>query len=269
MCIRDRHTGLDGREGHASYAPCSVEDLLRCGYDYWALGHIHRREVVHLDPPIVFAGNLQGRHVHECGAKGAYVVTVTEGRPSLTFHPLDVVRWERLELSIDGLESIDNLLLELRRQVEATAGNAEGRIVAARVELIGSGPLHQQLAGDPQRSADELRAAALDAGLGAVWLEKVVLRTRSSLRSGTPRKFDADAESPIEEIDRVVAEILESPVRLAEFRSLFDDLRSKVPNELQTDDRQLPWSSDAALRELLQETVPLLHQRLSTPESSS
>ncbi len=40
------HTSLTGRDGHDVYAPCSVEDLERAGYDYWALGHIHQREVV-------------------------------------------------------------------------------------------------------------------------------------------------------------------------------------------------------------------------------
>jgi DNA repair exonuclease SbcCD nuclease subunit len=40
------HTSLDGREGHASYAPCSLADLRSKGYDYWALGHIHQRQIV-------------------------------------------------------------------------------------------------------------------------------------------------------------------------------------------------------------------------------
>ena len=35
-----------GREGHETYAPCRLETLRRKGYDYWALGHVHAREVV-------------------------------------------------------------------------------------------------------------------------------------------------------------------------------------------------------------------------------
>jgi DNA repair exonuclease SbcCD nuclease subunit len=52
------HTSLAGREGHDTYAPCSVNDLTAKGYDYWALGHIHQPEVVQEDPWIVYAGNL-------------------------------------------------------------------------------------------------------------------------------------------------------------------------------------------------------------------
>src|ERR1700710_2393031 len=55
------HTALDGRPGHESYAPCTIADLQRFGYDYWALGHIHAAETVSTDPWIVYPGNLQGR----------------------------------------------------------------------------------------------------------------------------------------------------------------------------------------------------------------
>ena len=65
------HTALTGRPGHASYAPCTVEQLAAHGYDYWALGHVHERCEVSRDPWIVFPGNIQGRHSRETGAKGA------------------------------------------------------------------------------------------------------------------------------------------------------------------------------------------------------
>ena len=55
------HTSATGREGHERYAPCSVEGLLAKGYDYWALGHVHKREILYDDPLIVFPGNTQGR----------------------------------------------------------------------------------------------------------------------------------------------------------------------------------------------------------------
>jgi DNA repair protein SbcD/Mre11 len=42
------HTNVDGDKGHANYAPCSMQDLLGAGMDYWALGHVHtdRKSVV-------------------------------------------------------------------------------------------------------------------------------------------------------------------------------------------------------------------------------
>jgi DNA repair exonuclease SbcCD nuclease subunit len=80
------HTALSGREGHEPYAPCSVDDLRSKGYQYWALGHVHKREEVHNDPWIVFPGNIQGRHIREIGHKGCTMVTVDEKQVSYVKH---------------------------------------------------------------------------------------------------------------------------------------------------------------------------------------
>ena len=74
------HTGLGGMGGgHADYAPCTRHDLDNEGHDYWDLGHVHQRCVLRERPHIVFAGNLQGRHIREAGPKSAYLVTVEAG----------------------------------------------------------------------------------------------------------------------------------------------------------------------------------------------
>jgi exonuclease SbcD len=66
------HTSLTGRTGHDPYAPTSVDVLCSKGYDYFALGHVHAREVVReADPRIVYPGNLQGRHAKETGPRAA------------------------------------------------------------------------------------------------------------------------------------------------------------------------------------------------------
>lgn len=54
------HTSVDGRQGHDPYAPCNLKDLIAKGYDYWALGHVHTREILHDKGPwVVFPGNVQ------------------------------------------------------------------------------------------------------------------------------------------------------------------------------------------------------------------
>jgi DNA repair exonuclease SbcCD nuclease subunit len=59
------HTSCDNRPGHDNYAPCSLEELVQRGYQYWALGHVHSFEVLNEHPYIVYAGNLQGRGARE------------------------------------------------------------------------------------------------------------------------------------------------------------------------------------------------------------
>nr|MBL0732180.1 DNA repair exonuclease [Desulfobacterales bacterium] len=93
------HTCASGREGHASYSPCTPEGLRQKGYDYWALGHVHQQEILCDDPPILFSGNIQGRHIREIGPKGCMLITVDEsGRSKLEFKPLDVIRWAILKV---------------------------------------------------------------------------------------------------------------------------------------------------------------------------
>ena len=97
------HTSLTGREGHDVYAPCTPDGLRGRGYQYWALGHAHRHEVVARDPWIVYPGSLQGRHIRETGAKGCVVVRVEDGEVREVRHePVDILRWSPVEVDATG-----------------------------------------------------------------------------------------------------------------------------------------------------------------------
>jgi DNA repair exonuclease SbcCD nuclease subunit len=71
------HTSLGGAVGHDPYAPCSEADLLGHGYDYWALGHIHRRFERRSESALaVMPGIPQGRHARENGRGSATLVEI-------------------------------------------------------------------------------------------------------------------------------------------------------------------------------------------------
>ncbi|WP_028611300.1 metallophosphoesterase family protein [Paenibacillus harenae] len=144
------HGNVDGDGMHDPYAPCSIEELAGGkGFDYWALGHIHSRRVLHEYPHVVYSGNTQGRNPRETGAKGCYIVDVTASRSlKLTFAPLDTVRWLSHAASIETAGSEQELLQQLMSAAEQLAEAAEGRSVMLRLRLTGRGPLHRQLS-DP------------------------------------------------------------------------------------------------------------------------
>ena len=97
------HTGMGGVDGHERYAPCTLEDLRSRGYDYWALGHIHARQILCNEPLIVFAGNVQGRHIRETGPKGCLLATIDPDQQiEPVFQRLDQVRWERGCVDVAG-----------------------------------------------------------------------------------------------------------------------------------------------------------------------
>lgn len=172
------HTSLDGRPGHDHYAPCSLQNLINRGYDYWALGHIHQREIVTEKPLVVFPGNLQGRHVREAGAKGCIHVEVSGGQTQIDFHPLDVVQWAVCTVNLGGIETpaeaIDTAVEQLRSHISIS----RDKLYAVRFVFQGATAVHHQLQKDKEHFIYNLRAAVNDVSRGGVWIEKVLFETR-------------------------------------------------------------------------------------------
>jgi exonuclease SbcD len=251
------HTSADGREGHQPYAPCTVASLTARGYDYWALGHVHRREVLARDPWIVFPGNLQGRHVREAGAKGATLVRVEDRVVvSVEHHDLDVLRWEVCGADVTEARSPEEAVDLVLGRLGTLAREDGDRVLAVRLELTGATPAHDALARDPEHWVNEVRAAALGLG-GAVWLEKVVLATIAPGATGAPDDVLEGLWATIEEL-RADAAGLEALV--AEFA----DLRNKLPPEYRRGDDAIDLSDAATLAGRLERVEQLLAARLSS-----
>jgi DNA repair exonuclease SbcCD nuclease subunit len=259
------HTCATGREGHEPYAPCSLETLREKGYDYWALGHVHRREILLEDPLAVFPGNTQGRHARETGAKGCVVVSVDDrGRAEASFRPLDAARWfvEEVDASeaAGGYDLIDAVTGRLEDLLEE---NPELPLVV-RVRATGSSRAHEALASDPDRWTNEIRAAALEAGGGRVFLEKVQVRTRPP---GDPA--GSGGGGPVRELLRTLDELGSDPEALASLGRVLDDLQRKLPRELrEAEDAPAPGDSDW-VRDVLEQVRPMLVRRLMREGRSS
>jgi DNA repair exonuclease SbcCD nuclease subunit len=209
------HGNVGGDAGHDPYAPCSVAELAGSGFDYWALGHIHTRSVLHEYPHIVYSGNIQGRHSRENGAKGCYIVDVSASKETkLTFVPLDAVRWENVRVSIEGMDSEQSLLDGMEEAVRRLEDSGESRPFMVRIRLEGRGPMHLRLA-DPVFSQDlleGLRARLDDGHNGSAGVEEgVSWRWVYDLEQGTGSTLDWDAlaeeDSFIGEMARVSAAI--------------------------------------------------------------
>jgi DNA repair protein SbcD/Mre11 len=172
------HSSCDGRPGHEPYAPCTVQDLASRGYQYWALGHVHEFEVLARDPWIVFPGNLQGRSVRECGAKGAVLVDVADGHVTDVRRLIvDRARWAVVVVSLDGVSDEMAALRKIEDQIRPAAEQAESRLLALRVRLEGTTPLHRLLKSDPRRFSDEVQASAHRCNED-IWLECLRIETQ-------------------------------------------------------------------------------------------
>ncbi|MFQ5766764.1 MAG: exonuclease SbcCD subunit D [Acidobacteriota bacterium] len=140
------HCNTGGHPGHENYAPCTLDDLRVAGMDYWALGHVHTRSILLEDPWVVYPGNTQGRHIREQGARGCYHVRVDgNGQVKPEFVALDAVRWSEIEVSIEGMETLDALERSILDRIETEAASADGRALVCRAAISGRGSLHGEL----------------------------------------------------------------------------------------------------------------------------
>ena len=254
------HTSLNGREGHATYAPTSSEVLAQKGYQYWALGHVHKREVVSKDPWIVFPGNLQGRHAREVGPKGCTLVTVEDGAIShIEERHVDVLRWSVCRVDVNDVTTTNDVLDRVSRALTAGANHVEGRALAARVEVTGRATCHDEISANTDHWIEEIRALAVGVSSADVWVERV--------RFATDRPIDLSAlaarDDALGSFLRELATAADSPDEMAALREALADVRNMLPSELLTgDDAVDPYSPDLLAR-LVVEARELLLARIA------
>ena len=215
------HTSMEGNAAHAVYAPCSRQDLLARGYDYWALGHIHEYAVLHQDPWIVYSGNLQGRSVRECGEKGAVLVTVEDGRVSgLRRMVVDKARWLNESLDVAAYEDEGKIIDAVSAALTSSLPTSEGRLTAVRVTLTGMSGLHGALKSRTAHLRDEIQARLHHLHEDA-WLESLKIATQSPVvrRSATG---GVDPES-------LLAGLEDDPALIEQAREIMARVRAKLP----------------------------------------
>ncbi|MEX2185621.1 MAG: DNA repair exonuclease [Pirellulales bacterium] len=219
------HSCVGGGEGHAPYAPCSLDDLRVKQYDYWALGHIHKRQTLAEGPHVVFPGNIQGRDIGETGAKGCVIVEVDSAHNTqIEFCPLDVVRWEHLSVDLSTAESEDDVLSLVQQGFSEYTQQGDGRPLAIRVTMTGNTRMHERLAVNWQMMVQEVRNPANQPGDCELWVEKVVQRTKPFSAPD-----EAALDGPLGELLSLFRDLQADEAALAELAAEFPELRPGGP----------------------------------------
>jgi len=240
------HTSLTGAEGHEPYAPCSPVQLADKRYDYWALGHVHTRgEHQGSDAaPIVFSGNIQGRHVRESGAKGCVLIEIdARGKTTREFHPLDVVRWMVCEIDVSNFRHVDEIHDQFQVWLKQSLATLDGRLLVVRVRLSGESPLHFELYRQQESLESSLRATAIAWGGGQTWLEQLRIRTQPP----SAAESAVDLDGPLESLSRVVHQFRQDPELSTRLEEELKVLRQKMPPECrdwENDPSNPRWATD-------------------------
>lgn len=169
------HTSLAGSPGHDVYAPCSIADLHSHGFDYWALGHIHVRQVYPGSrATVLMPGIPQGRDINEAGEKSATLVTIRDdGSVEIEERLTSVAQFERLSVDLTGTVEWPEVVTRVRDALEQLRSHVRSRHALARVDLTGASPLSWQLIRDRDLLLAEAQQVA--GQLGDTWIEKLDL----------------------------------------------------------------------------------------------
>ncbi len=126
--------------GRSKYAPVAVADIMKSGFDYVALGHIHAGGKVQTAGHTYYAysGCPEGRSFDECGMKGVIVAELTKSSAQISAnfrnHRTCKRHYEKLNVDITGISSQDALLDCVKIALEK---EKLGSDVLLRVRLIG------------------------------------------------------------------------------------------------------------------------------------
>ncbi len=253
------HTCATGREGHEPYAPCTLDGLESRGYQYWALGHVHKFETVLDDPPVIFSGCIQGRHIREAGPKGCVRVAVDDHHtPEPVFLPLDAIRWTVSRVDATGAGSAYDVVDRFVRELDRLTDEHAGLPLVVRVVIEGETPAHPELLVDVERWCNEIRSAAIDRGNGRVWVEKIQIRTDPPASS---RDLQV-GEGAIGELVSIFEEMASNPDAVRVLSGEFSDLAKKVPKALHGDPGGSRFEDVDWLTAMLKQVRPMLLKRL-------
>jgi DNA repair exonuclease SbcCD nuclease subunit len=262
------HTCATGREGHEPYAPCTLDGLVGKGYDYWALGHVHRYEVLLNDPPVVFPGNTQGRHARETGPKGCVLVTVSDGgRAEMVSTPVDAVRWEAVTVDVKAPDTGYDIVDRFGRLLETLQEKNPGLPLAVRALMEGETLALDDVMADTERWTNELRAEALERGEGRIWVEKTGFRLFSPV---SDRGLE-DAGGAVGELLDLFSELDDDAAAMRQLAAELAEIEKKLPKELKVKDPVdvpdgLRLDDPAWMENLLRQAKPMLLRRLLKKE---
>lgn len=89
-------------QANSVYNPISPEEVAASGLDYLALGHVHTAQIQTFGKTTCAQpGCPMGRGFDECGQKGVLRVQLSESGCNVKFIPLDVPRYEILQVSVN------------------------------------------------------------------------------------------------------------------------------------------------------------------------
>lgn len=226
------HTSLAGAAGHDNYAPCSVAELSALGFDYWALGHIHKRQVHSEAPWVVMPGIPQGRDIGEAGSKSATLMTIEDGQIAVEEISTSIVSFLGHAVDLSGAENDDEIRQRIRQSLHAPIAELRpDHYAILRLTLSGRTARHWHVLRD--RDIWTETASQIAEETGRLWIEKL-----SFALEAPSAAVDTSAT---DELGRLMGQIAAEDGFAAQAKAEVDEVLSQLPPA-----RRAELMSDAA-----------------------
>ncbi|SDG17880.1 metallophosphoesterase family protein [Thalassobaculum litoreum] len=242
------HTSLGGYAAHGDYAPTTAAKLTDKGYDYWALGHVHKIDVVQKadqgKPWIIYPGIPQGRDMGETGPGQAVLGTVDNGKITIEWFDTSPVVLERVAIDMMAAETLDDVRSDVGRMAQeavsasASAARRDAHTIV-RLEITAPARLSSGL----RRFQDELLDLVqtnIAARSDRVAIEKIsVVRSAMDSRGGDIPATDVESslnDETLADLLQLVASEAAGDVDLVSAVSKdFEGLLAKLPADIRND----------------------------------
>ncbi len=109
LCVL--HGQIVSTLGESEYNPISTDTIAKCGFDYLALGHVHKRSDIQKSGKTFYSycGCPDGRGFDEDGSHGVYIGTVEKGKCNLEYTELSSRKYIIDTLDISGCETTNQI----------------------------------------------------------------------------------------------------------------------------------------------------------------
>lgn len=181
------HGNVGKSSGHDNYCAVELPGLVKRGFDFWGLGHIHKTEILReQQPTIVYPGNPQGRHIGEAGQRGCYLVDVNRaGQTNMQFVSTATVQWQRLDVNVQECNTVSDVCDTVLHAL------VRGDLSCPKIvhlDLFGVSPAHSDLLQVDIR--DAIRSE-IDHRRFPIWIDRVAVKTFPPLDIATLQLSDS------------------------------------------------------------------------------
>ena len=198
----------------------TLAELTALGFDYWALGHVHKRQVHSEAPWVVMPVIPQGRDIGESGPKSATLLMIENGRIAIEEIPTSIVSFIGHNIDVSGAENDDDIRQLIRKGLHAPIeGLRPDDDAILRLTLSGRTTRHWHILRDRDIWTETVSQIAEETG--RLWSEKLSFALEApSVAVDT---------SATEELGRLMAQIAGEEGFAAQALAEVDEVLSQLP----------------------------------------